>query len=116
MKAEELVLYRGATQGGLGLLNIEARAKYNIISSFVEMSCSKKFIKNGYLSALYNYYIEDIGVRKPIRPPYYSEGMFHFIKNAKLEGFDPAELSIRDWYYRFSFKSSVPRLSRKMAR
>ena len=72
-------------EGGLGLINITAKSCASLTTSFLQTAKNPKFITNSYHNALYNYFVHDIGIKNPGRPPYYSLNFFREIKNAEDE-------------------------------
>ena len=106
LKSEEIILYRPILEGGLGLINISAKSCASLTTSFLQTAKNPKFITNPYHYALYNYFVHDIGVKNPRRPPYYSLNFFKEIKNAENEGCDTTHMTIKDWYERFLKKTT----------
>ena len=51
LKPEEIKLFRGKKDGGLGMDCIETKSKSNLITSFLEMACNKKYLNNEYMTA-----------------------------------------------------------------
>ena len=98
LKPEEIKLFCGKKDGGLGMDCIETKSKSNLITSFLEMACNKKYLNNEYMTVLYNFHIEDIGIRKPPPHPFYSAELFATIKQAKSDGLDIVNSKIKDWY------------------
>ena len=84
--------------GGLGLFNIEAKAKANLTTSFLQTAGGSDFVTNWYHKALYDYFVCGVGPKAPPRPPYYSQDFFNNIKKKKEDGEDVFSMKVRDWY------------------
>ena len=56
-KPDELILYRDIEDGGLGMMNIQTRAKAALISTFLQTAINPNFIRNHYHNYLYRYFI-----------------------------------------------------------
>ena len=71
LKPEEEILYRKTADGGLGMFHILSKVAANLIISFIQTAANLEYARNVYHEALFNYYIKQIGVRSPARPPYF---------------------------------------------
>jgi len=49
---------------------------------------------------LYDYYVQDVGIKKPLIHASYGESFFKMIKEAHEEGVDIFVMRIKDWYER----------------
>ena len=56
-KPEDLVVYRPASSGGLGLDHVKFKAKSRLITSFLETSINPKYNHSLYHEALLKYYV-----------------------------------------------------------
>ena len=57
LKPEEIVLYRPVQSGGLGLINIKAKALAGLIRSFLETACMPKYNQSLYHQLLFRYHV-----------------------------------------------------------
>ena len=57
LKPEELVMYRPAIQGGLGVLHVKLKAMAGLIKTFLETAGHEKFRTSQYHSMLYRYHV-----------------------------------------------------------
>ena len=82
LKPEEIVLYRPVQSGGLGLINIKAKALAGLIRSFLETACMPKYNQSLYHQLLFRYHVvgEEL-VEDPGIPPFYSAAFFEIIRN-----------------------------------
>ena len=56
-KPEDIIIYRPASHGGLGLDNVKYKAQSRLITSFLETSTNSKFRHSLYHEALFKYYV-----------------------------------------------------------
>ena len=100
LKPQEMVLYRPLHLGGLGLHNVKQRAKAMLIHTFIAQAVSPQFSTNYYYNSLYRWFILDQhDIPEPIRPPYYSENFFSFLKHIKnTTPLNIVHLSVKQWY------------------
>ena len=82
-KPDELTLYRCIEDGGLGLLNIQIRAKAALISTFLETAINPNFTRNPYHNYLYQYFILGENFKKPDIPPNFAGNFFPTIRRLK---------------------------------
>ena len=98
-KPGELALYRQPKQGGLGLYNVEIRARAHLINSFLETACNPKFRRNQFHEALYNSYVlEDDTHMKPDIPPYFKGDFFPAIRRIHATPLNVANTNLKDVY------------------
>ena len=81
LKPEELVMYRPAIQGGLGVLHVKLKAMAGLIKTFLETAGHEKFRTSQYHSMLYRYHVVgDTSGPDPGMPPYYNRDFFTTIQ------------------------------------
>ena len=99
-KPNELVLYRGTKDGGLGLLNVEIRALACLIKSFLETAADKKFRNNLFHNHLYRYHVQrEHTLPDPGVTPYYSTEFFDIIRSYyENMTINIETMSLREWY------------------
>ena len=99
-KPEDIITYRPASEGGLGLDNVKYKALSRLITSFLETSINPKFKHSLYHEAIYKYYVlEDRSIPDPGLPPYYTPSIFQVIKDLKMQGtLNISKMSSKDWY------------------
>ena len=64
------------------------------------MAANEKFIKNAIAKSIFDYYIEDSGLKKVILPPYYSQNMLDVILEAKNDGLNIIDMTGKEWQNR----------------
>ena len=67
-KPQEEILYRKKEDGGLNLTNIKFKMKAYLITNFLQTACNSEFKQNLYHNSLYEYYINDSGLKAPLCP------------------------------------------------
>ena len=89
LKPEEIVLYRPVQSGGLGLINIKAKALAGLIRSFLETACMPKYNQSLYHQLLFRYHVvgEEL-VEDPGFPPFYSAAFFEIIRNVYKQAWE----------------------------
>ena len=99
-KPEDIVVYRPASCGGLGLDHVKFKAQARLITSFLETASNPKYNHSLYHEALLKYHVlEDRSICDPGIPPYYSENFFETIKSMKDQGtLNITTMSSKDWY------------------
>ena len=95
-KPDELTLYRDIDNGGLGLVNIQSRARASLISTFLQTAINPEFSRNHYHNFLYRYFVLEESLPKPDIPPNFSGDFFsnnkedenglNFPRKLRLEG------------------------------
>ena len=78
-KPKELLLFRNKEDGGLGLVNVQARAMANLTRSFLQSVPS-----SSYSMAIYKAFVQEEEDAKQLvrKPSYYPESMFTLVKEA----------------------------------
>ena len=100
-KPNELVLYRDARDGGLGLFHVHLRSLALLIRAFLETSVNPNFIHSLYHEVMYRYHVleEDVSLPDPGLTPYYDKTFFSIIRHYKNNStMNIAVLSTRQWY------------------
>ena len=89
-----------ANFGGLGLLNVEIRAKACLIKSFMETAANPNFQENIYHAALFKYHVlEDRSLPDPGMPPYYPATFFNTIQTvSQSTPLNIMHISLKQWY------------------
>ena len=100
-KPAEVVLFRNAEQGGLGMHHIKCKAMASLITTFIQTAISNKFRRSLYHNSLFRYYCQDDrSLPKPDQPPYYSDVFFELIKKVLTDTpMNPAQMTLKQWYY-----------------
>ena len=72
-KPKELLLFRNKEDGGLGLVNVQARAMANLTRSFLQ-----SVLSSSYSLAIYNAFVQEEEDAKQLvkKPSFYPESMF----------------------------------------
>ena len=66
LKPEELIMYRPASYGGLGILNVKYKAMASLIKTFLETAAHEKFWPSLYHTTLFRYHvIGDLSLTNP---------------------------------------------------
>ena len=77
LKPEELVMYRPASYGGLGVTNVKMKALAGLIKSFLETAGNEKFLPSLYHTMLFKVHVlEDNSLPDPGYPPFYKRKFF----------------------------------------
>ena len=99
-KPNELVLYRDAKEGGLGLLNVKMRALACLIRTFLETAANPSFRHSLLHEILFRYHVlDDTGLNDPGMPPYYDDQFFKTIKHYHEHSpLNIAVMSLKQWY------------------
>ena len=107
-KPEELVLFRGRRDGGLGVVNVQYKALALLIRSFLETALIPKFKHNLFHEALYKWYVEDKrDFVKPLQPPYYDDNFFATIKMVKDQGLLNLKTMTTGVWYRVLIEENI---------
>ena len=85
-KPDELNLYRDIEDGGLGLMNIQVRAKAALISTFLQTAVNPNFSRNFYHYHLYRYFVLGENFPKPDIPPNFAGDFFPTIRKIPHTG------------------------------
>ena len=99
-KPQEMVTYRQAELGGLGVYNVKVRAMAMLIHTFLAQAISPRFTTNQYLNSLYRWHVlEHRDLPNPGRPPYYSATFFAIIKDVKDNTpLNVMWVTVKQWY------------------
>ena len=100
LKPEELVMYRPAIHGGLGVLHVKVKAMAGLSKTFLEKAGHEKFRTSQYHSMLYRLHVlGDISVPDPGIPPFYSRDFFTTIqKVSNTSTRNIFSMTEREWY------------------
>ena len=99
-KPKELLLYRSKEDGGLGLVNVKARAMANLTRTFLQ-----SVLSSTYSSAIYKAFVKDDEDAKQIvkKPSFYPEAMFASVKEALRDlGGQIFSLTAKQWQTRLT--------------
>ena len=99
-KPSEVLLYRPAEQGGLGLHHVASKAKANLITTFLQTATSKTFQQSLYHSWLYRYHVlGHTELTNPGIPPYYAGDFFNVIREVQENSpLNPTHMTVKQWY------------------
>ena len=100
LKPKEIVMYRPAVYGGLGVLNVKYKAMACLIKTFLETAGHDKFRASLYHTILFRYHVlEDLTLANPGIPPFYSHDFFALIRRVHLNSsLNIFKMSEKDWY------------------
>lgn len=76
-KPEQEILCRKIEDGGLGLTNLRQKMKANLLCNFMQTAKNDNFKESLYHKTLYDFYVQNTGVKTPSKPPYYSQSFFN---------------------------------------
>ena len=76
---KEVLLYRSTEEGGLGLVNVQARAMANLTRSFIQSVHSSSF-----MSAIFKAFVKGDEEAKQLvkKPSFFPESMYALVKEA----------------------------------
>ena len=99
-KPSELVLYRQAEHGGLGLFNVKIRALALLIRAFLETAIHPNFRHSLFHQVLFRFHVlGEVSLPDPGFTPYYDQEFFriisHYHNNCPL---NVAVMSTKQWY------------------
>ena len=99
-KPEELVLYRPALLGGLGLHHVQLKAQAMLIRSFLETATNPNFLHSLFHNSLFRYHVlQHRDLPDPGPTPYYSNGFFETIREVHENSpLNVSTMSSREWY------------------
>ena len=97
-KPDELTLYRDIEDGGLGLTNIQIRAKAALISTFLQTAINPKFCRNFYHNYLFRHFNMEENFQKPDIPPNFAGDFFPTIRRLKDSNVTVEDCSLKDIY------------------
>ena len=100
LKPEELVMYRPASYGGLGVTNVKMKALAGLIKSFLETAGNEKFLPSLYHTMLFKVHVlEDNSLPDPGYPPFYNREFFEIIRKVHQETpLNVLKMSEKEWY------------------
>ena len=98
VKPTEILIFRNILEGGLGMFNISAKAKANLIVSFLQTAVEGDYTTFPYHAALFEYFVEKKKTKSIINPPYYSQSFFQTISSAIEEDSSAIHWKTKDWY------------------
>ena len=100
LKPEEIVMFRPAYFGGLGVLNVKYKAMAGLIKSFLETAGNATFRSSLYHTMLFRYHVlQDRSFPNPGTPPFYSQDFFSRIQKAHQDyPINIFHMSEKDWY------------------
>ena len=100
LKPEEFVMYRPASYGGLGVINVKMKAMAGLIKSFLETAGNEKFLPSLYHTLLFRFHVlDDTSVQDPGFPPFYSKEFFSSIRKVHHETpLNVFKMSEKEWY------------------
>ena len=99
-KPQELMLYRQAELGGLGVHHVKMRAMAMLIHTFLSQAICPNFTTNQYYNTLYRWHVlEERNMADPGHPPYYSLSFFNTIKDIHLNTpLNVTWITVKQWY------------------
>ena len=97
-KPDELTLYRNIDDGGLGLINIQIRAKAALILTFLQTAINHKFCRNFYHNYLYRHFIMGENLPKPDIPPNFAGDFFPTIRRLKTSSINIEDCTLKNVY------------------
>ena len=100
-KPSELVLFRPANEGGLGLQHVKCKAMAHLISVFLQTAANPQYISSQFHTALFKYHVlgEQEGVPNPGFTPYYKQDFFNIIRKVHSNSpLNPVQMTISQWY------------------
>ena len=100
LKPEELVMFRPATFGGLGIHHVKLKSLAALTRTFLETACNPSFQNSLYHSNLFRFHVlEDSSVPDPGIPLFYSLEFFKKIREVhKNSPLDITKMSEKQWY------------------
>ena len=97
-KPDKLTLYRNIEDGGLGLIDIQTRARAALLSTFLQTAIGKNFTSNHYHNYLYRHYALGENFQRPDIPPNFSGDFFPTIRRLKDSGLNMEECTLKQIY------------------
>ena len=100
-RQQELVHFRPAAEGGLGLQHVQCKARAHLIATFLQTAANPQFISSQFHTALYRYHVleEQEGVPSPGFTPYYKKDFFDTIKKVHSNSpLNPVHMTVGQWY------------------
>jgi hypothetical protein len=97
-KPQETALYRYTEDGGLGLHNIDVRAKAALIYTFVQTAINPLYRRNHYHNTLFRHYVLNESLEAPAAPPHFKGDFFPKIQMLISMGGDMSTISFKSIY------------------
>ena len=99
-KPNELVLYRSAEDGGLGLLNVKVRAMALLIRTFLETALNPTFRHSLFHEILFRYHVQgEVSLPDPGFPPFYDKDFFAIIQHYNTSSsLNIGKMTTKQWY------------------
>ena len=97
-KPEQLLLYRAASQGGLGLVSVKLKSQALFIRNFMDLAANSNYLHSQYLNIFYRAKILEEDIVCPSLPPYFDASFFDTIKSAVDMGYPVTNMKTRHWY------------------
>ena len=97
-KPEELLLFRHASQGGLGLISVKLKAQAHFLRTFLDLAANPSYLNSMYLNAIYRSKVLGEEIACPPLPPYYQNSMFALIREAIHSGHQVSTMRTKQWY------------------
>ena len=100
LKPEEFVMYRPASYGGLGVVDVKIKALAGMIKSFLETAGNDNYIPSLYHTILFRVHVlDDNSIPNPGFPPFYNENFFALIRKVHYETpLNVLKMSEKQWY------------------
>ena len=100
LKPEEMVMHRHPAVGGLGVHNVQLKAKAALIRTFMETAGNPTFRSSLFHTTLFRYHVlEETSLPNPGFPPFYSNDFFAKIRKVHLETpLNVRKMSKKEWY------------------
>ena len=98
-KPGPIATYRSRNNGGLGLHNVEIKAKALLIKCFLETAANPRFQHSLFHEAIFSFYVlGNRDFKDPKLPPYFSKDMMNEISMGIKNGYKVVTLSSKQWY------------------
>merc|ERR1712020_864745 len=99
IRPPESILFRNTAEGGLGLVNTAARARANLIKTFISQAEPSSKYQNSFLTTLFRAHVSKELPANTIRvPSYYSGEFFEIIREEwKKQESNLLHLTTRQW-------------------
>jgi hypothetical protein len=98
-KPSQVMLYRPAEDGGLGLMHLYSKSMATLITTFLQTAASPRFLPSLFHSWLFRYHVlGEEGVPDPGYRPYYTKDFFEIIKKVHEDSaLNPMHMSVKMW-------------------
>ena len=113
LKPEEIVMFRPASYGGLGVHHVKLKALAALTRSFLETACNPKFQRSLYHSCLFRFFVlEDTSVPNPGLPPFYTLDFFRKIREVHIQTpLNITTMTEKQWYRIYLEDSTMQELT-----